>query len=78
MKYLMMKHIFPLLFVPCLGIIFPVNVATTQERFVTVSERQLPIAYDVDVLFVGGSMGNIAAAIEAQKATMLVPILARI
>ncbi len=51
------------------------SVAAAQDKFVTVSERQLPIAYDVDVLVVGGSTGDVAAAIEAQKAgakTMLI------
>ncbi len=51
------------------------SMATAQDKFVTVSERQLPIAYEVDVLVVGGSTGDVAAAIEAQKAgakTMLI------
>ncbi|MDR1142043.1 MAG: FAD-dependent oxidoreductase, partial [Planctomycetaceae bacterium] len=46
-----------------------------QDKYVTISERQIPIAYEVDVLVIGGSTGNVAAAIEAQKAgakTMLI------
>ncbi|MDR1962318.1 MAG: FAD-dependent oxidoreductase [Planctomycetaceae bacterium] len=46
-----------------------------QDKFITISERQIPIAYEVDVLVVGGSTGDVAAAIEAQKAgakTMLI------
>ncbi|MDR1290837.1 MAG: FAD-dependent oxidoreductase, partial [Planctomycetaceae bacterium] len=46
-----------------------------QDKYVMISERQIPIAYEVDVLVVGGSMGNVAAAIEAQKGgakTMLI------
>ncbi|MCL2742540.1 MAG: FAD-dependent oxidoreductase [Planctomycetaceae bacterium] len=46
-----------------------------KEKFVTISDRQLPIAYEVDVLVVGGSTGDVAAAIEAAKAgakTMLI------
>ena len=65
-----MKRLLPLAFF----ILFAAATAA-QEKFVTVSERQLPIAYEVDVLVVGGSTGNIAAAIEAQKAgadTMLI------
>ncbi|MDR1269332.1 MAG: FAD-dependent oxidoreductase, partial [Planctomycetaceae bacterium] len=45
------------------------------DKYVTISERQIPIAYEVDVLVIGGSTGNVAAAIEAQKAgakTMLI------
>jgi len=54
-----MKYILPLFSFALL-----ISYAHTQEKFVTVSERQLPIAYEVDVLFVGGTTGNIAAAIE--------------
>lgn len=46
-----------------------------QEKYITISERQIPIAYEVDVLVVGGSTGDVAAAIESQKAgakTMLI------
>ncbi|MDR0336560.1 MAG: FAD-dependent oxidoreductase, partial [Planctomycetaceae bacterium] len=52
-----------------------VPLISAQDKYVTVSERQIPIAYEVDVLVIGGSTGNVAAAIEAQKAgakTMLI------
>jgi heterodisulfide reductase subunit A-like polyferredoxin len=32
------------------------------------SARQIPVAYQVDVLVVGGSMGAVAAAVEAAGA----------
>ena len=65
-----MKHFIPLLF-----FVLSLGTVAAQEKFIAVSERQLPIAYEVDVLFVSGSTGNVAAAIEAQKAganTMLI------
>ena len=65
-----MKYILPFLFLT-----LSFGIAAAQEKFVAVSDRQLPIAYDVDVLVVGGSTGNIAAAIAAQQAgakTMLI------
>ena len=65
-----MKHFLSILF-----FVLSLGVVLAQEKFVPVSERQLPIAYEVDVLVVGGSTGNVAAAIEAQKAgvnTMLI------
>jgi len=70
MKPITIKHCLPLVF---FALFF--GIADAQDKFVTVSERQLPIAYEVDVLVVGGSTGNVAAAIEAQKGgakTMLI------
>ncbi|MDR2116795.1 MAG: FAD-dependent oxidoreductase [Planctomycetaceae bacterium] len=54
---------------------FQVVLVSAQDKYVTISERQIPIAYEVDVLVIGGSTGNVAAAIESQKAgakTMLI------
>ena len=65
-----MKHILLLAF-----FVLFAAFAAAQEKFVTVSERQLPIAYEVDVLVVGGTTAHVAAAVEAQKAganTMLI------
>ncbi|MDR0608870.1 MAG: FAD-dependent oxidoreductase, partial [Planctomycetaceae bacterium] len=65
----MKRLLFLMLF--CFSTVF----VSAQEKYVTISERQIPIAYEVDVLVVGGSTGNVAAAIESQKAgakTMLI------
>ena len=37
------------------------------EQFMTESARDIPIAYDVDVVVIGGTSGGVAAAVEAAK-----------
>ncbi|MBN2311819.1 MAG: FAD-dependent oxidoreductase [Candidatus Hydrogenedentes bacterium] len=41
------------------------SAQATAQSFVNESERQIPIAYDVDVVVVGGTSGAVAAAVEA-------------
>lgn len=43
------------------------SFSAEQSRAVVESEREIPVAYDVDVLVVGGSSGAVAAAAAAAK-----------
>ncbi|MHC4494916.1 MAG: FAD-dependent oxidoreductase, partial [Planctomycetota bacterium] len=60
-----MKKIIPILLfimlfcVPC--------THATQASIVNESARDIPVAYDVDVVVVGGSSGGVAAAVEAAR-----------
>jgi len=49
----------------------------TYERGVVASARRIPVAYDVDVLVVGGSSGGVAAAVEAAQSGAKVLLLAQ-
>lgn len=40
---------------------------TSQQRAVSQSSRDIPVAYDVDVVVVGGTSGGVAAAVEAAQ-----------
>ncbi|MBW7990751.1 MAG: FAD-dependent oxidoreductase [Planctomycetes bacterium] len=40
---------------------------TSPQRAVSESSRDIPVAYDVDVVVVGGSSGGVAAAVEAAQ-----------
>ncbi|MFC1635937.1 FAD-dependent oxidoreductase [Planctomycetota bacterium] len=43
------------------------TVNSKSEKIVTESARDIPVAYDVDVVVVGGTSGGVAAAVEAAK-----------
>ncbi|HOX38574.1 MAG TPA: FAD-dependent oxidoreductase [Candidatus Brocadiia bacterium] len=60
MRHLLAGGIGALLFPFCM-------TAAEGGRFVTESARNVPVAYDVDVVVVGGSTGAVAAAVEAAK-----------
>ena len=53
------------------------SAATGVERaflpFVTESARQIPIVYEVDVVIAGGTLGGVAAAIEAARVFLAAP-----
>ena len=40
---------------------------TSPKRAVNESSRDIPVAYDVDVVVVGGTSGGVAAAVEAAQ-----------
>ena len=40
---------------------------TSPQRAVSQSSRDIPVAYDVDVVVVGGTSGGVAAAVEAAQ-----------
>ena len=40
---------------------------TSPKRAVSESSRDIPVAYDVDVVVVGGTSGGVAAAVEAAQ-----------
>jgi len=40
---------------------------TSPQRAVSESSRDIPVAYDVDVVVVGGTSGGVAAAVEAAQ-----------
>jgi len=42
-------------------------VPARYEKVVTASPRRIPVAYDVDVLVVGGTSGGVAAAVQAAE-----------
>jgi hypothetical protein len=51
------------------------STASAQDKYVQLAEQKFPVAYDVDVLIVGGTTGDVAAAVESAKAgakTMLI------
>ena len=43
------------------------NLDSNLEKAVTESSRDIPVAYDVDVVVVGGTSGGVAAAVEAAR-----------
>ncbi|MBN1488819.1 MAG: FAD-dependent oxidoreductase [Phycisphaerae bacterium] len=43
------------------------SVSTGAERMVRESARQIPVAYDVDIVVAGGTAGGVAAAVEAAR-----------
>jgi len=45
----------------------PATPSTVYKKSVTESARDIPIAYDVDVVVVGGSTGGVVAAVEAAR-----------
>ncbi|MFO7973707.1 MAG: hypothetical protein R6V12_03650, partial [Candidatus Hydrogenedentota bacterium] len=47
------------------GLVFLAAVSAADEHFVLQSARQIPVAYDVDVVVVGGSTGAVTAASTA-------------
>ncbi|MFH0758001.1 MAG: FAD-dependent oxidoreductase [Bacteroidota bacterium] len=48
---------------------FALNVSpSANKKFARQSERKIPIAYNVDVVVVGGSTAGVAAAVEASRA----------
>ncbi len=47
------------------GVLAGINVSSAAT--LNVSERDFPVAYDVDVLVVGGTSGGVAAAVEASR-----------
>ena len=51
--------------------------STKTNKFAYQSERQIPIAYDVDVVVIGGSTAGVAAAVEASRAGAKVFLLAQ-
>ncbi len=53
-------------FLPLLFTSFLLTIASPKPS-VTESARQIPVAYDADVVVVGGSSGGVAAAVEAAK-----------
>ncbi len=57
------------IFVPLFAVILLLaSPLASQEKYVTLPEQELPVAYDVDLLIVGGTTNGVAAAIEARKA----------
>ena len=44
------------------------NPLATESTFCFQSERKIPVAYEVDVVIIGGSLAAIAAAVEASRA----------
>ncbi|MDB4582969.1 FAD-dependent oxidoreductase [Draconibacterium sp.] len=42
--------------------------SSEQKKFAYQSERQIPVAYDVDLVVIGGSTAGVAAAVEASRA----------
>ncbi len=46
---------------------FLLTAASAMSASVTESSRQIPLAYDADVVVVGGSSGGVAAAVEAAE-----------
>ena len=46
--------------------VFPPAVRA-QDQFVVESAREIPLAYDVDVVVVGGSSAGVAAAVKAAE-----------
>lgn len=55
------------LLAPCLLLAFLCSVALGGGAHVVESARRIPVAYQVDVVVVGGSTGAVAAAVEAAK-----------
>ena len=51
----------------CLTFIHTGCLEGSQKRAVNESERDIPVAYDVDVVVVGGTSGGVAAAVEAAR-----------
>ena len=43
------------------------NTSLEDNKFCYQSARKIPVAYNVDVLVIGGSMAAVAAAVEAKK-----------
>ena len=50
-----------------MGLIVLATVSGAQEKSVLQSARQIPVAYDVDVVVVGGSTGAVTAAVAAAE-----------
>ncbi|HQM50850.1 MAG TPA: FAD-dependent oxidoreductase [Candidatus Hydrogenedentes bacterium] len=48
-----------------IALVLLASVSGAQERIVLQSARQIPVAYEVDVVVIGGSTGAVAAAVEA-------------
>jgi len=51
----------------CLGFVHSGFVKASPKRAVNESARDIPIAYDVDIVVVGGTSGGVAAAVEAAQ-----------
>lgn len=56
---------------------FQISRTTSNQKYGFQSERKIPVAYNVDVVVVGGSMAAVAAAVEASKAGASVFLIAR-
>ena len=53
------------------------STQSDKKKFAHQSERSIPIAYDVDVVVVGGSTAGVAAAVEASRAGAKVFLVAQ-
>ena len=66
-------HVLLILMLFCLCILSESHTNASQtvnnrsEKVVTESARDIPVAYDVDVVVVGGTSGGVAAAVEAAQ-----------
>lgn len=56
---------------------FQISGISTDQKFGLQSERKIPVAYNVDVVVVGGSIAAVASAVEASKAGASVFLIAR-
>ena len=59
---------FPIVLVLLAGLAMPCSSQAGTGEQVNESARQLPVAYDVDVVIVGGSTGAVSAAVAAADA----------
>jgi flavin-dependent dehydrogenase len=60
----------------CLAIVSNATAATTDAETVSQSARQIPLVWRTDVVVVGGSLGAVAAAVQAAKSGASVLLVA--